>query len=391
MKKLSIYWEKIFPLIKNIFIPAILFTIALLSFYGSPDFSAASLKTLHYSFYLLSFASFMVLLYFNQRKPAFYILLMSLSYILINIFKNTFGIEYTTTSYYINLCFFLPLNLFLFNFIPNNKLLCRTNVYLLLAIFVQFSICEFLGKENFKLNITLLDGHIGDLSILGFLCFASSLVLFLIKSSKDGSIMHYALLFTVLNIMFGMIYSSNATSLTLFFSASALTLLIAIIQHIHYHTYKDALTGLPSRNSYIIDSNSFPLKYSLGLVKLDNYSQMQNMFGKKNKETLVRMITNKIMEENGEENLYRYSDDEFIVLFKNENKNESFEHLEQIRRAIASAEFILNDRKKSIKLTVSTCVSEKKRSDANAIEVLYRIRKNLQKANEFSHNISSKV
>ncbi len=316
---------------------------------------------------------------------------MSLSYILINIFKNTFGIEYTTTSYYINLCFFLPLNLFLFNFIPNNKLLCRTNVYLLLAIFVQFSICEFLGKENFKLNITLLDGHIGDLSILGFLCFASSLVLFLIKSSKDGSIMHYALLFTVLNIMFGMIYSSNATSLTLFFSASALTLLIAIIQHIHYHTYKDALTGLPSRNSYIIDSNSFPLKYSLGLVKLDNYSQMQNMFGKKNKETLVRMITNKIMEENGEENLYRYSDDEFIVLFKNENKNESFEHLEQIRRAIASAEFILNDRKKSIKLTVSTCVSEKKRSDANAIEVLYRIRKNLQKANEFSHNISSKV
>ena len=102
-------------------------------------------------------------------------------------------------------------------------------------------------------------------------------------------------------------------------------------------------------------------------------------------------MVGKIIEEAGDENLYRYSNSEFIIIYKNESKKESFEHLEQIRRAIASAEFVLNNRKKSIKLTVSTCVSEKKRSDANAIEVLYRIHKTLQKANEFSHNISSQA
>ncbi len=391
MNKVSIYMEKIFPLIKNMIMPSIIFATALIFFYSSPKLSISSLKTIHYTFYILCFISFMVLLYFNQRKPTFYILLTSLTYILINIFKTKYGAEYNTSAYYINLCFFLPINLFLFSFIPNNKLLCKNNIYLLLAIFVQFSIAEFLGKENLKINITFSDGHIGDLSILGFLLFSATVLFFLIQSAKEGSIIHYALLFSVFNIMFGMIYSSSVVGLTIFFSATALTLLSAIIMHIHYHTYKDSLTGLPSRNSYIIDSNSFPLKYSLGVVKIDNYAQLQNMFGKKNKNTLIRMITNRIMEENGEENLYRYSDDEFIVIFRNENKDESYEHLEQIRRAVASAEFILHDRKKSIKLTVSTCVSEKKRSDANAIEVLYRIRKKLQKANEFSQNISSKA
>ena len=167
--------------------------------------------------------------------------------------------------------------------------------------------------------------------------------------------------------------------------------MLAIIHSIYYNTFKDALTSLPSRKSYMIQSNSFPLKYSIGVVSIDNYDEMKNMFGRKDRDVLVRMIAGKIIEEFGEENLYRYSADEFILIFKNENKNESGEHLEQIRRSIASAEFVLNNRKKSIKLTVSTCVSEKKRSDANSIEVLYRIRKTLQKANEFSHNVSTKA
>ena len=103
------------------------------------------------------------------------------------------------------------------------------------------------------------------------------------------------------------------------------------------------------------------------------------------------MIAGRITEEEGEENVYRYNEDEFVIVFRNEDKNESFEHLEKIRRSIASAEFVLNNRKKAVKLTVSTCVSEKKRSDANSIEVLFRAHKTLQKANEFSHNISSKA
>ena len=372
-------------------IPASLFALALIFFYSTDELSVTTLYTLHAGIYLISFAGFLILLYFNQRKPAFYILMMLLSYVLINILKNKYNQDYATTSYYIGLCFFLPLNMLSFYFIPNSRLLCRSNVYLLLLIFVQFSIGEFLGAKDIRLNITLWEGHIGNLSSLGTVIFLISGITFFIKASQTGFIMNYALLFFNLDIMFGLIYSDTPSGLTIFFGSGALTLLAGIIHNIYYTTYKDMLTGLPGRNSYMIDAKNFPLKYSIGVVSIDNYGEMKNMFGKKDRDILIKMITNRIIEEHGEENLYRYSDDEFIFILKNANRDEGYEQLEQIRRAIASAEFILKDRKKSIKLTVSTCVSEKKRSDANSVEVLYRIRKKLQKANEFSLNISTKA
>ena len=52
---------------------------------------------------------------------------------------------------------------------------------------------------------------------------------------------------------------------------------------------------------------------------------------------------------------------------------------------------MLGKRQKGLKLTVSCCVSEKKRSDDNSIEVLIRTRKALQKAYQFTQNVTSKA
>lgn len=391
MNKLSLFIERIVPLIKNIFIPAALFTAGIIVFYAYGHISPVSLKTLHTLFYLISFASFMTLLYFNQSKPVFYILITGLGYILINYLKNLYGSEYADTSYYTNLCFFLPLNLCIFYFIPNGKLLSRLNVYLLLGLFAQFSAGEFLGRHDIKINLTLLDGSFGSLTGLGLLLFTLAALIFIIKSSEHGRILDYALLFASLNTMFALIYSENATAVTLFFSIAALTILIAIIQDIYYNTYKDALTGLSGRYAFMINSARFPLKYSIGLVLIDDYDKLINIFGRRDRDYLTRMIVSRIMEEEAEENIYRYNDGEFVIIYKNEDKNESFEHLEKIRRSVASAEFILSNRKKAVKMTISTCSSEKKRSDAGSMEVLFRARKVLQKANEFSHNISHKA
>ena len=184
MNKINAYIEQFFPLIKNAFIPALLFALSLICFYTFHEISLSSLTTLHCAFYIISFISFMILLYFNQRKPVFYILMMLLSYILINILKNKYNQDYATTSYYISLCFFLPLNLLAFYFVPDNRLLCRTNVFLLLAIFVQFSIGEVLGHHDFRLNITFFEGHLGNLSSLGLILFLITLITFLSKPPK---------------------------------------------------------------------------------------------------------------------------------------------------------------------------------------------------------------
>ena len=66
------------------------------------------------------------------------------------------------------------------------------------------------------------------------------------------------------------------------------------------------------------------------------------------------------------------------------------DYAEDIRRTFASTEFIF-DKKESLKLTVSICVSEKTRKDLNAAEVISRAHNTLQKANALNSNISMKA
>ncbi len=391
MIKLQENLGRILPLIKNIFVPAGLFCFGLLCFYACGNISPATQNFLHLAFYGISFVSFMILLYFNKTRPVFFILLITLSYIVVNCLKNFYGGNYTVSPYYLALCLLLPLNFALFYFIPDHRLMTRINVYLLLGIFALFSLGEFVGHSEIRLNLNLETGYFGNVSILGFTVFIITLTIFFFRIAQKGLILDYALFFAALNVFIALIYSDSATAITIFYSVAALTVLAAIVMDIRYNTYKDALTGLPGRYSYMINSGGFPLKYCIGLICIDDYAKLINIFGRRDRDTLVRMIAGRITEEEGEENVYRYNEDEFVIVFRNEDKNESFERLEKIRRSIASAEFVLNNRKKTVKLTVSTCVSEKKRSDANSIEVLFRAHKTLQKANEFSHNISSKA
>lgn len=338
----------------------------------------------------MSFISFLILLYFNSRKPVFFILILFLSYILINYFKKVHGLNYYNSADYLNLCFFVPINLAIFYFLPNQRLLKKENVYLLLSVFAQFAIAEKLSLNELAPAYNFGEKITSGLNLLSISLFAIMLISFFIRSAITGGIISTALFFAGFEIFLGFYYSNHPSALTIFFAAAALTIILAIIQDIYYSTYKDVLTGLSSRDAYIINSKTFPLKYSIGIVCIDEYEKLTKVFGRMGINALTKMIANRISETEFENPIYRYSADEFVIIFKNEDKNESFERLEKIRRAIASAEFLLGHRK-PIKLTVSCSVSEKKRSDANSVEVLVRTRKAMQKTYKFTQNVTSKA
>ena len=88
--------------------------------------------------------------------------------------------------------------------------------------------------------------------------------------------------------------------------------------------------------------------------------------------------------------IYKYKDDSLILAFMNSNVTESFEQAEEIRRLLAKSIFIFNENN-HLQLTISQCVSEKKRSDADAMAVLSRAEENLRKACKFTRNITVKA
>lgn len=383
-------FKLIVPQIKNSLLPALIFACALLSYFIYGEISLLARNNLHYLFWLCCLSCIAVLIFFNRRKPLFFTLTSVLSYMLINWLKRRYSLDYMSTESYINLCFFAPLNLCLFYFLPQQKLFSKGTFGLLLLIFSEIALGEYLTNKGLFITFnSQVDGiNLNSLSVLLFLSFLTAAFF---KCSLSGYIEDTALFFSALNIFAGFYYSASSTALSLFFAAAALTSVLGLIKNIRYAFERDFLTGLSSRHAYLKESAKFPLKYSLAIICLDNYAHIYKAFGHTKSQNLIKMLANRLTELEPDNPLYRYSTDEFLLIFKNDNLKQSFEKLDKIRREIAASEFMFSPKQKGIKLTISGCVSEKKRSDSNSTEVLLRARKTLQKTYEFTQNLVSKA
>ena len=390
MKKLIAWFKGIFPLLQNMFLPALLTAATIVWFYAHDNISRPTLLTLHHLFYLLGFGIFIALLYFNQNKGLFFTLCLLIAYTLLNRLKYITPDNFWETPAFLNLSVLLPVSLLIFYFLPEHKLLKRYNVHLLLGMLSIYSLGEQLSHHNISLSIENFETY-GCLSSLGLLSFGLCLIAFYIRTVSSGQIMDYSLFFATILTGFGFYYASEPHALVLFFSLSLIIICLGLSEELYNDIYKDRLTGFGSRNAFVIQSKKFPLKYSVGIVRIDNYDNLKKAFGKRGRKQLMKMISERISSVETDAIIYRYGDDELALIFKDEDKNTAYNQMEQIRRSVASAEFMLAKAKKPVKLTVSGSVSEKKRSDANALEVLSRVHKTLQKTSAFSFNITSKA
>lgn len=389
MQKLALA-EKIVPLIAHMLLPAVLFGTALLWFYLDAPFDGGVTAGMHVFFYIFSFAGTIILLYFNLSKALFSILSIVVAYVLINLLKNVGGETYATSAAYQNLSILLPLNLLFFYFWPNHRFLSQKTVALLLGFFAEYALAEHLSRAGISLNLSAGSAE-NDFNLPSFGLFLVLSICTFVNAVRHGDIWNYNAFFAGLFCGCGLYYSASPSGLTIFFLGAVLCLLLSITQNIYLETYHDPLTGLFSRNSFIIHTKKFPVKYSLGIVSIDDYDKLAANFGKPVQNTLIKLITAKLLELEKEDSIYRYSPDEFVIFYKNLDKNETFERIETIRRTVASALFEYSPRKKALKLTISGAVSEKKRQDLTAFEVLVRARKVLQKTRNFSHNVTSKA
>ncbi len=388
MRKLTQKIEKILPSVKDGLFPTAFFGIATVCFFLSAPFSTTTLTIAHSLFYTVALGIFMALLYFNRSKPIFFTFCIVISYILINHLKINLGEQYLLSAEYQNLCLFLPINLLLFYFLPNQRLSSNKNGILLLSLFLEYAIVEQLSKQGINLNL-LTDRNYG-ITGMAFIISVAVLITLFIHVTLSGKNRFYGLFFAYLNIFLGLFYSSSASGLSLFFSTGICTLLLTTCLDIYSQIYKDELTHLDGRNAYIAHTKKLPHKYCVGIICIDDYDKLSSI-GSKNRNLITQMITERIVELEKEAHIYRYASDEFILIFNNLDKKESFARLEEIRRGIASVLFQYNKRRKALKLTISASVSEKKRSDANSYEVLLRAEKILQKTKTFSQNVTSQA
>ncbi len=391
MRRLFRYLEKFFPLLKNTYLPAVIFTVGLLGFYLYQPLDEARLHSFHNIYLALSLLCLLLLFYFNHSKPFFFILVSVVAYILLNFLKQKYGEEYILTPEYANLSILLPPILLLLYYLPDTRLRCDKQLYIFLALWGVYAVGERLAANGITLGSALGSLAYAVLNNLSLLLIGIGAAALFITGSLSGRLYDIALFFAYAEICLGLYYSPSASALTIFFGCSSLTFFSSLCEHLYNITYHDSLTGLYSRKSFLNHTKTFPLKYSIALVLIDDYERLSKVFGQRGLNALIKMISLRIVKTEPETQIYRYSPEEFVILFRGETKNSAFERTENIRRSVASAEFILKGFQKPLKLTVSAAISEKKRSDANAVEVLSRAGKALQKAGRFTQNITTKA
>lgn len=377
----------IFSTIKISFLPAFFLLLGLIVFYAQNPFEPGLYMILHYLFLIFSALTVLTLCISNQSKPLFSMILGLVSYCIINTLKIKYGADFTATAEFRCLCFVLPLNFAFFYFLPQSRLTEKRNKYLLLAVLLQATVFSHifpLFNHILHINITLEAMPL-------WACFLWIILLapLAIHISFKNNIINTGLFYADSALFLGMVYATTPSGQTTFFLCFAIILFITTWHNLFYIHRYDYLENVGSKIAYINHANSkFPYKYTIALFSIDNRDKLLKVIGLKKLNILEQMIVNRIVNLSYDLSLYRYSEEELIMVFKNEDAKHTKEFADNIRRNIAGAEFVFASQK-SLKITISICVSEKTRKDLDANEVTTRAHNALQKNYRFNCNITT--
>lgn len=379
----------IFSTIKSSFLPALLLLAGLVLYYAENPYIDGLPQTFHYLFLLFTIATLLLLCIANQSKPFFSLLTGATAYIIINQLKIQHAENYFNTSEFRCLCFILPLNLFVLYFLPPSKLHSGRSKYILLALLFQASLFSHIHQ------IFDLLPHI-DITLQAVPLWACILWIILLTPlafniSFKNTILNTGQFYAFTAVFMGMIYSDSPSGITTFFLAFTLIMLCVSVLHLYRNYHYDYLENVGSKTAYINHANSkFPFKYTIALFSIDNRDKLVKAIGNTQCLILDQMVVNLILEQPYNLSLYRYNETELLMVFKNEDARHVKEFAENIRRKVAATEFVFASHK-SIKITISVCVSEKTRKDLNASEVTERTHNALQKNYRFNCNIVTVV
>lgn len=363
----------------------------LIYFFSVSEFSEENYQTIHASFIGCIFLTMIVMGSLRILSSVMLASVIYISYLMINNLRYTYGEDYIFSSgYNIWSALILP-NLSLAYFIFRKQKNYKYWSFFYIFLFLQTALIEKLQNHSIDADSYYFYKHIGMFNYpalsISLICLAILLIYYIGK----GKILGAATLFTSIAVFMGIYYSDNILAFSLFFLTASLILLVSSVYYVFYIRSRDEELDIENYRGYYRDAeNKYPLKYSISLMYIDEYERLMKRFGPRKMQQLKKMFLERIKGVNTEVLIYNYKPDALILAFTNMNASESFEKAENIRRSIAKSIFVFNENN-NLQLTVSQCISEKKRSDADAEAVLVRAEENLQKACKFTRNITIKA
>ena len=128
---------------------------------------------------------------------------------------------------------------------------------------------------------------------------------------------------------------------TNYFATAGLILFLALLEESYKMTYHDELTGVPGRLALDQTLPGLGSRYSVAVVDLDHLKEFNNQYGKGVGDQVLQMVARKIASVPGGGKAFRYSGEEFAVVFSGKSAGDTLAHLETMRKTVETARFAL--------------------------------------------------
>jgi len=147
-----------------------------------------------------------------------------------------------------------------------------------------------------------------------------------------------------------LVLRSGADSIesTIYLSMAGLILIVNVIEKSYALALRDDLTGLPGRRALRREVRHAGARYALALVGIDHHGTLYDRHGRDAGDRVIKKVSTHVdrvrRKGRGTVHAFRYSDEEFTLLFSGKRRDEVLGDLETLRADIEDFRFLIRPR-----------------------------------------------
>jgi diguanylate cyclase (GGDEF)-like protein len=128
---------------------------------------------------------------------------------------------------------------------------------------------------------------------------------------------------------------------TFYFCLAGFIIILSVLEAAYAMAFRDELTGLPARRALNNALQGLGRNYTIAMLDIDFFKKFNDRFGHDVFDQVLCMVASHIKRVGGGGKPFRYGGEEFSILFQGKTRDETIQHLENLRQSIANAQFAL--------------------------------------------------
>ncbi len=236
----------------------------------------------------------------------------------------------------------LPVNLLLLSAIGDRGLLSRTTYSSVGFLFAQIGLAWWLsqssGQEAAQILLTsaAFGGWFGwtPLPSAGLFAYVGALATGILQFVVSPTVVTGSALWALLTSFVALHGTSLGWPPSHFFGAAGIMLCWASVAAHYRATYRDALTGIRSHAALDRALANLGRRYAIAILDIDRLREVNEAYSETIGDMVLQQVADVLASVSGGGKAFRYSGEEFAILFPDRSSADALPAMEQLRRQI---------------------------------------------------------